>query len=130
MKNFEDQFVERKVFSDSKDWLKTVVAFANSASVDYPCILYIGVRDTGEVEDQHPNSVERLLNAVKVLPCPRVLAFAEKIITSPARLWLESSLDQRQRLQQTYFPTGLTFDGQGFGTPASYSFFDLLRGYL
>jgi len=42
------------------------------------------------------------------------LTFAEKIITSPARLWLESSVDQRQRLQQTFFPNGLTFNGDEF----------------
>ena len=57
-----------------------------------------------------------------------VLMFAEKIISSPARLWLESSLDHRQRLQQTFFPEGLTFDGQEFGTPSSSSFFSLLSG--
>ena len=55
-----------------------------------------------------------------------VLTFAEKIITSPARLWLESSLNERQRLQQTFFPDGVTFDGREFGTPSSSSFFSLL----
>jgi hypothetical protein len=29
--NFEDHFVERKTSGDSRDWLKTVVGFANSA---------------------------------------------------------------------------------------------------
>jgi hypothetical protein len=48
--NFEDHFVERKTSGDSKDWLKTVVGFANSAPVGYPAVLYIGVRDGGEVE--------------------------------------------------------------------------------
>ena len=48
--NFEDHFVERKTSSDSKDWLKTMVGFANSAPVGYPAVLYIGVRDGGEVE--------------------------------------------------------------------------------
>jgi DNA invertase Pin-like site-specific DNA recombinase len=56
-----------------------------------------------------------------------VLAFAEKIVTSPARLWLESSVDQRQRLQKTFFPEGLTFNGQEFGTPSTSSFFSVLR---
>ncbi|MGA9462275.1 MAG: ATP-binding protein [Terracidiphilus sp.] len=66
MKNFEDHFVERKVCSDSKDWLKTVVAFANSAPIDYPCILYIGVRDIGEIEDKQSNldSVQKTLNRI------------------------------------------------------------------
>jgi predicted HTH transcriptional regulator len=48
----EHTFVERKVFSDSKDWLKTVVAFANSTPIDYPAVLYIGVRNDGEPEER------------------------------------------------------------------------------
>jgi site-specific DNA recombinase len=62
----------------------------------------------------------------KFLDLEGVLSFAEKIITSPARLWLESSLDQRQRLQGTFFPNGITFDGKGFGTASSSLFFSLL----
>jgi site-specific DNA recombinase len=45
------------------------------------------------------------------LQIDRVLEFAEQIILRPARLWVESSLDQKQRLQQTLFPEGVTFDG-------------------
>lgn len=48
----EHTFVERKVFSDAKDWLKTVVAFANSTPIDYPAVLYIGVKDNGEPEEK------------------------------------------------------------------------------
>jgi hypothetical protein len=47
---FEDAFVERKTANDSRDWLKTVVAFANSVPVGDPAILFIGVRDNGEIE--------------------------------------------------------------------------------
>lgn len=46
----ENSFVERKLFSDSKDWLKTVVAFANSTPIDYPAVLFIGVKDNGSPE--------------------------------------------------------------------------------
>jgi hypothetical protein len=48
----EHAFAERKVSSDARDWLKTVVAFANSTPVDYPAVLYIGVRDNGEPEEK------------------------------------------------------------------------------
>ena len=48
LKNFEDQFVERKTASDSKDWVKTAVAFANSAVEGLPCVLFIGAKDAGE----------------------------------------------------------------------------------
>ena len=49
--NYEDHFVERKTSGDSKDWLKTVVGFANSTPIGYPAVLYIGVRDNGEIEE-------------------------------------------------------------------------------
>src|SRR5215467_11391078 len=53
LKNFEDHFVERKTSGDSKDdWVKTAVAFANSAPSDFPCVLYIGVRDNGDLEEK------------------------------------------------------------------------------
>lgn len=37
-----------------------------------------------------------------------VLGFAEHVLEQPARLWSESSLDQRQRLQKVLFPHGVT----------------------
>ena len=45
LKNFEDAFVERKSTSDTRDLLKTAVAFANSVPVGYPAILFYGVTD-------------------------------------------------------------------------------------
>ncbi len=48
---FEDSFVERKTVNDIGDCLKTVVAFANTAPVGYPAILFVGVRNNGDVED-------------------------------------------------------------------------------
>src|SRR5215470_4439010 len=60
----EHSFIERKVFSDSKDWLKTVVAFANSAPVGYPAVLFIGVMDDGTPEQISPDldSIQRSLS--------------------------------------------------------------------
>ena len=52
LRNFEDNFVERKTSGDSKDWLKTVVAFANSTPVGYPAVLFIGVKDDGTPGDR------------------------------------------------------------------------------
>ncbi|MGO9011344.1 MAG: helix-turn-helix domain-containing protein [Bryobacteraceae bacterium] len=51
LKNCEDAFVERKTAADSKDWLKTVVAFANSTPIGFPAVLFIGARDDGTIED-------------------------------------------------------------------------------
>jgi site-specific DNA recombinase len=56
-----------------------------------------------------------------------VLAFADRLILRPARLWVESSLDQRQRLQKTLFPEGIDFDGEEFGTHSTPLFFSLIE---
>lgn len=55
LKNCEDTFVERKTVGDSKDWLKTVVAFANSTPFGFPAVLFIGARDDGTIEDRDTN---------------------------------------------------------------------------
>ena len=56
-----------------------------------------------------------------------VLGFAEGLVERPQQLWLESSLEQKQRLQRVFFPDGLTYSKDGFGTPPSNCFFSLLR---
>jgi hypothetical protein len=56
-----------------------------------------------------------------------IVAFAEHVLENAARLWLESPLDQKQRLQKTLFPSGTTFDGVAFGTAVTCSIFEPLR---
>jgi hypothetical protein len=41
-----------------------------------------------------------------------ILAFAERVLPSAANLWVQSSLAQKQRLQQVFFPDGIRFDGE------------------
>ena len=53
---------------------------------------------------------------LEALDVEGVLGFAEHVLTNAARLWIEASLEQRQRLQQVFFPEGLRFDGESFGT--------------
>ena len=63
LKNCEDYFVERKTSGDSKDWLKTVVAFANSAPIGWPAVLYVGVKDGGEIEqDLNLDNLQKTLS--------------------------------------------------------------------
>jgi hypothetical protein len=52
-----------------------------------------------------------------------ILAFAERVLPSASNLWVQSSLNQKQRLQQLFFPEGVAFDGKrfvrtGVSTPA------------
>ena len=51
LRNFEDHFVERKTSGDHKDWLKMVVAFANSTPLGFSAVLFIGVKDDGTIEE-------------------------------------------------------------------------------
>jgi hypothetical protein len=70
---------------------------------------------------------ELLHTEMENIELDRELEFAERIILRPARLWVESSLEQRQRLQLTLFPAGIQFDGEKFGTASTPLFFKLLE---
>jgi hypothetical protein len=43
-----------------------------------------------------------------------ILAFAERVLPRASDLWVQASLDQRQRLQEVLFPDGVVFDGNRF----------------
>ena len=47
---------------------------------------------------------------------------------APADLWVQASLEQRQRFQLLFFPDGIAFDGKGFvGTRVTAPAFSYLR---
>ena len=59
MQPWEDALLERKVESDLKDLLKTVVAFANSVRPDHIATILIGERDDGTIEGVHnPDQIQ------------------------------------------------------------------------
>jgi hypothetical protein len=86
MRNFEDHLVERKVVKDDKDWKKTAVAFANSVPVGLPAVLYIGVRDNGEIETPQHNldEAEKKFNRQMEKVYPRI-AYVPKVISDNGR---------------------------------------------
>ena len=57
-----------------------------------------------------------------------ILAFVERVLPRAADLWVQASLEQRQRFQQLFFPAGIAFDGNGFvGTRVTAAAFSYLR---
>jgi predicted HTH transcriptional regulator len=63
MRQVEDHFVERKTSNDLRDVLKTLVAFANSTPPGHTSILFVGVRNNGDIETPRPN-LENLQTSV------------------------------------------------------------------
>ena len=49
-----------------------------------------------------------------------IRAFAERVLPRAADLWVQASLEQRQRFQQLFFPDGIAFDGNGVVRTAAY----------
>ena len=92
MHNFEDHLVERKVAKDDQDWKKTTVAFANSVPVGLPAVLYIGVRNNGEIESPQVNldEIHKRFNQRMQRVYPRI-AYVQKIITENGYLTLLAS---------------------------------------
>lgn len=58
--------------------------------------------------------IDRHASELDELDVEGILAFAERVLPRAADLWVQASLDQRQRLQQLFFPEGVTFDGKQF----------------
>jgi hypothetical protein len=57
--------------------------------------------------------------AVDELDVQGILAFAERILPRASDLWVQASLDDKQRLQQLVFPEGIAFDGNRFNRTAA-----------
>ena len=56
-----------------------------------------------------------------------MLAFAQYVVLNAARLWVEMSLNQKQRLQKVLFPKAVTFLNGEFGTAETCIFFKMLQ---
>lgn len=56
-----------------------------------------------------------------------VLAFAEHVLANAARLWLEFSLEQKQRFQKVVFPQGVRFSDGKFRTDETCLMFRMLE---
>ena len=70
--------------------------------------------------DHHAESIEEL-------DVQGILAFAERVLPRASDLWVQASLNQKQRLQQLFFPEGIAFDGDRFNrTAATAPFFKYL----
>ncbi len=82
-----------------------------------------------DVYDRHAEKLREELTLLRIdrhaaeideLDVEGILAFAERVLPRAADLWVQASLDQRQRFQQLFFPEGISFDGNGFvGTAAT-----------
>lgn len=83
--SIEDNFVERKSSGDSRDWLKTAVAFANSVPVGYPAVLFIGVKDDGSIEETvNLDSLQKTLNS-KLADAYPPIYYTPKIVERAGR---------------------------------------------
>ena len=62
--------------------------------------------------------IDHHTEAVDELDVEGILAFAERILPRASDLWVQASLDYKQRLQQLFFPEGIAFDGNRFNRTA------------
>jgi site-specific DNA recombinase len=76
-----------------------------------------------ETYDRHAEKLREELTLVRIerhsgqldeLDVEGILAFAERVLPRAADLWVQASLEQRQRFQQLFFPEGIAFDGNSF----------------
>jgi hypothetical protein len=63
--------------------------------------------------------IDHHAEAVEELDVEGILAFAERILPRASDLWVQASLDYKQRLQLLFFPEGIAFDGNRFNRTAA-----------
>ena len=63
--------------------------------------------------------IDHHADATDELDVQGILAFAERILPRASDLWVQASLDYKQRLQQLFFPEGIAFDGNRFNRTAA-----------
>jgi hypothetical protein len=63
--------------------------------------------------------IDDYAEATDELDVQGILAFAERILPRASDLWVQASLDYKQRLQQLFFPEGIAFDGNRFNRTAA-----------
>jgi hypothetical protein len=86
-------------------------AFLYSESIDLTS--YSRQRD--ELREELTRAqIDRHTEAVDELDVQGILAFAERILPRASDLWVQASLDCRQRLQQLFFAEGIAYVGNRF----------------
>ena len=91
-------------------------AFLYSESIDLDT--YSRQRDRLR-EELTFSKIDHHTEAVDELDVEGILAFAERILPRASDLWVQASLDYKQRLQQLFFPEGITYDGNRFNRTAA-----------
>ena len=51
----EHSYAERKTANDPRDWVKTIVAFANTLDPSQEGVLFVGATDAGQIEEKQNN---------------------------------------------------------------------------
>jgi hypothetical protein len=93
--------------------------FRKSSTVWTEAFLYERTIDI-ERYDRHRDKLSEELTLVQMghateleeLNVEGILAFAERVLPSASNLWVQTSLNQKQRLQRLFFPEGVRFDGK------------------
>jgi hypothetical protein len=104
----------QKVIREKLDRLDQAFLFERSIDVD----TYDRHRDKLR-EELTLTQMDRHSCELEEMDVEGILAFAERVLPSASNLWVQSSLGQKQRLQQVFFPEGVRFDGKrlvGTGT--------------
>ena len=77
------------------------------------------VYDDRNRDDDPREGLMRDLEATDELDVHGILAFAERILPRASDLWVQASLDYKQRLQTLFFPEGIAYDGNRFNRTAA-----------
>lgn len=110
---------ELKKCSEQKDRLTEALADGNIRSDDYRSAI-------NKIESKRLAKTLELQDLkIEIVEIDSVMEYARHVVLNASRLWQESTIDQRGRLQSVFFPKGLRFDKEGFKVPEMGYFFKI-----
>jgi hypothetical protein len=80
----EDALVERKPEGTNRaDLRQTIVAFANTVPVEREAVLFVGVRDNGDIQGvQNPDEMQKLIRSICTQDCYPEVKFQAEVLES------------------------------------------------
>jgi hypothetical protein len=89
-------------------------------------------REMKEALEQEILTLELKVNEARQeeMEIDELLDFAENLLLNAAGVWNQSGLEQKQRLQQVLFPSGLTYKDGVYRTLATSPMFNMLEGVV
>jgi len=104
---------------------RLIEEFVYQKSISKEAYQYAMEQVENQIDDIERQMGELLLDYLDVAELTNL---ADKILSDPLRVWEKGDLNQKARLQNAFFPEGISYDGEKLGTAKRNLIFNVIDG--